>query len=51
VAHGEWRFPAPDEIAAAAVYLATEYADYVHGTTLTVDGERLAVRSARPIGR
>jgi hypothetical protein len=26
-------------------------ADYVRGTTLTVDGGRLAVRSARPIGR
>jgi DNA-binding transcriptional LysR family regulator len=28
-----------------------QYADYVHGTTLTVDGGRLAVRSAGPIGR
>jgi NAD(P)-dependent dehydrogenase (short-subunit alcohol dehydrogenase family) len=51
LAHGEWRFPAADEIAAAAIYLASDYADYVHGTTLTVDGGRLAVRSARPIGR
>jgi NAD(P)-dependent dehydrogenase (short-subunit alcohol dehydrogenase family) len=25
------------------VYLASDYADYVHGTTLTVDGGRLAV--------
>lgn len=33
----------PNEIAAAAIYLASEYADYVHGTTLTVDGGRLAV--------
>jgi len=37
------RATAPDEIAAAAVYLASEYADYVHCTTLTVDGGRLAV--------
>ena len=37
------RAAAPDEIAAAAVYLASEYADYVHGTKLTVDGGRLAV--------
>jgi hypothetical protein len=28
-----------------------EYADCVHGTTPAVDGGRLAVRSARPIGR
>ena len=40
--HREWRFSAPDEIAAAAVYLASDHADYVHGTTLTVDGGRLA---------
>jgi NAD(P)-dependent dehydrogenase (short-subunit alcohol dehydrogenase family) len=41
LAHGEWSFPAPDEIAAAAV--RATYADYVHGTTLTVDGGRFAV--------
>jgi NAD(P)-dependent dehydrogenase (short-subunit alcohol dehydrogenase family) len=29
--------------AAAAVYLASADADYAHGTTLTVDGARLAV--------
>lgn len=32
----------PEEIAAAAVYLASEDADYVRGTTLTIDGGRLA---------
>jgi NAD(P)-dependent dehydrogenase (short-subunit alcohol dehydrogenase family) len=42
LAHGECRFPAPDEIAAAAVYLASDHADYVHATTLTVKGGRLA---------
>jgi NAD(P)-dependent dehydrogenase (short-subunit alcohol dehydrogenase family) len=42
LAHGECRLPAPDEIAAAAVYLASDHADYLHGTTLTVNGGRLA---------
>jgi NAD(P)-dependent dehydrogenase (short-subunit alcohol dehydrogenase family) len=37
------RAAAPDEITAAGVYLASEYADYVHGIRLTVDGGRLAV--------
>jgi NAD(P)-dependent dehydrogenase (short-subunit alcohol dehydrogenase family) len=37
------RAAAPDEIAAAPVTLASEYADYVHGTTLTVEGGRLKV--------
>jgi NAD(P)-dependent dehydrogenase (short-subunit alcohol dehydrogenase family) len=36
------RAASPEEIAAAAVYLASGDADYVHGTTLTVDGGRLA---------
>jgi NAD(P)-dependent dehydrogenase (short-subunit alcohol dehydrogenase family) len=33
---------APDEIAAAAVYLASDHADSVHGTAFTVNGGRLA---------
>lgn len=37
------RTAAPDEITSAAVYPASEYADSVHGTTLTVNGGRLAV--------
>ena len=37
------RAAGPDEVAAAAVDLAREYADYVHGTTLTFDSGRLAV--------
>lgn len=36
------RAASPEEIAAAAVYLASEDADYVHGTTLAIDGGRLA---------
>ena len=36
------RAASPDEIAAAAVFLASDDADYVHGTTLTIDGGRLA---------
>ncbi|HEY7632612.1 MAG TPA: glucose 1-dehydrogenase [Thermoleophilaceae bacterium] len=36
------RAASPDEIAAAAVYLASDDADYVHGTTLAIDGGRLA---------
>ncbi len=33
----------PSEIAAAAVYLASNESDFVHGITLPVDGGRLAV--------
>ncbi|MCA1597905.1 MAG: glucose 1-dehydrogenase [Chloroflexi bacterium] len=33
----------PEEIAAAAVYLASDEADFVHGVTLPVDGGRAAV--------
>ena len=33
----------PEEIAAAAVYLASDEADFVHGATLAVDGGRVAV--------
>jgi NAD(P)-dependent dehydrogenase (short-subunit alcohol dehydrogenase family) len=36
------RAASPEEIAAAAVYLASEDADYVHGTRLAIDGGRLA---------
>jgi NAD(P)-dependent dehydrogenase (short-subunit alcohol dehydrogenase family) len=36
------RAASPEEIAAAAVYLAGAESDYVHGTTLAVDGGRLA---------
>jgi len=32
----------PEEIAAAAVYLASEESDFVHGATLAVDGGRVA---------
>jgi NAD(P)-dependent dehydrogenase (short-subunit alcohol dehydrogenase family) len=32
----------PEEIAAAAVYLASDEADFVHGATLAVDGGRVA---------
>ncbi len=33
----------PDEIAGAAVYLASDEASFVHGVTLPVDGGRLAI--------
>jgi NAD(P)-dependent dehydrogenase (short-subunit alcohol dehydrogenase family) len=33
----------PEEIAAAAVYLASEEAAFVHGVTLPVDGGRTAI--------
>jgi NAD(P)-dependent dehydrogenase (short-subunit alcohol dehydrogenase family) len=36
------RAASPAEIAAAAVYLAGPAADYVHGSTLAIDGGRLA---------
>jgi NAD(P)-dependent dehydrogenase (short-subunit alcohol dehydrogenase family) len=32
----------PEEIAAAAVYLAGDESDFVHGATLAVDGGRTA---------
>ncbi len=37
------RAASPNEIAAAAVYLASNESDFVHGITLPVDGGRLAV--------
>ncbi|MBA2678038.1 MAG: SDR family oxidoreductase [Ktedonobacteraceae bacterium] len=33
----------PGEIASAAVYLASDESNFVHGITLPVDGGRLAV--------
>ncbi|ABW16145.1 dehydrogenase (secreted protein) [Parafrankia sp. EAN1pec] len=33
----------PDAIAAAAVYLASDDAAFIHGTVLDVDGGRMAV--------
>jgi NAD(P)-dependent dehydrogenase (short-subunit alcohol dehydrogenase family) len=37
------RVGTPAEVAAAAVFLASEGAGYVHGTTLAVDGGRVAL--------
>lgn len=37
------RVALPSEIAAAAVYLASDEANYVHGATLPVDGGRIAI--------
>jgi NAD(P)-dependent dehydrogenase (short-subunit alcohol dehydrogenase family) len=36
------RAASPEEVAAAAVYLASSDADYVHGATLAIDGGRVA---------
>lgn len=36
------RVARPEEIAAAAVYLASEESDFVHGATLVIDGGRTA---------
>ena len=33
----------PSEIAEAAVYLASDEANFVHGATLPVDGGRIAI--------
>jgi NAD(P)-dependent dehydrogenase (short-subunit alcohol dehydrogenase family) len=32
----------PEELAAAIAFIASEEASFIHGTTLTVDGGRLA---------
>jgi NAD(P)-dependent dehydrogenase (short-subunit alcohol dehydrogenase family) len=37
------RIGAPDSIAQAAVYLASDEASFLHGTVLDVDGGRLGV--------
>jgi NAD(P)-dependent dehydrogenase (short-subunit alcohol dehydrogenase family) len=37
------RVGTPDEVAAAVAYLVSEQAAYVNGTTLAVDGRRVAV--------
>jgi NAD(P)-dependent dehydrogenase (short-subunit alcohol dehydrogenase family) len=41
------RIGSPEAIARAAVYLASDDADFVHGTTLDVDGGRLSVAVIR----
>lgn len=37
------RVASPQKIAAAAVYLASDDADYIHATALHIDGGRVAV--------
>jgi NAD(P)-dependent dehydrogenase (short-subunit alcohol dehydrogenase family) len=41
--HPKGRPAAPEEIAEAIVFLATDRASFVHGTILPVDGGRTAV--------
>jgi NAD(P)-dependent dehydrogenase (short-subunit alcohol dehydrogenase family) len=46
---GEGRCADPNEIAAAVVFLAGDRADYVHGTTLHVDGGMVETFGYQPI--
>ena len=44
------RFGLPDEVAAAALFLASDDAAFVHGATLVVDGGQTASLGAPPLG-
>lgn len=45
-AHPLGRFGQPDDVASAAVFLASDEASFISGTTLIVDGGRSALQKS-----